>query len=745
MTGARQSTARDVGSGPESARTSAPALGQRPESPIGGGLLSSALLPPVVHEASAALLVVDLTAGKVTYANDLARALAPDLPLPVPVDRWSASAGLEDVRGVDLPDDGAAPNGGTRSQSLLRVAHGEPVLGEAVTAERATAATDAREPLWVIGLPMTDAPAPVSELALVAFLPLRNANLVAGAQESAAALRDRAVLATRVAFTISDPRLPDNPLVWVNPAFTATTGFTLEEAVGQNCRFLQGPGTDPRLIREIRTSLRLGRPITTTLLNYRKDGTPFWNELSISPVFDADDRLTHFVGVQADVTGRVEAQQARDEALLQAELAAGRLRLLADFAKRLTGLLGGDDIVELLADVVVPTLGTWCAVNVLDEERRLRSVVRHERQARPEVARLMDDLRSELGENLPAGAPTWQLLRGERSHVLLGPDDAADGYRPAHPRGVELAEALELAGALVVPLQARDRVLGSLAIGIDHRRRPFGSDDVALAAELASRAGLMLENSMLYSTQLSASVALQRSLLPRLPSVPGLSIDAEYVTARDRAAVGGDWYDVFTVRDGAVGIAVGDAMGHNFDSAATMGKLSTMLRSYAWPADPPAQVLDAVDELIAGMHHDYLATCVYGLLRLTDGGARFAFSSAGHPPPVLRLPDGSAEALVAGRGPMLGVSRLLPGGVIRQQDERHLERGSTLILFTDGLTDAMGEDGQDLDVDAAVERLAEIVSGMPVSASPSEIVAALAAEGDSGRKDDVAVVAVRID
>ena len=137
-----------------------------------------------------------------------------------------------------------APRRGAPRSRCCASRRAEPVTGEAVTARRATAVTPAREVLWVLGLPLTGAPEPIASLALVAFLPARNARLIAGVQESAVMMRDRAVLATRVSFTITDPHRPDGPLVWVNPAFTETTGYTFDEAVGSNCRFLQGPDTD---------------------------------------------------------------------------------------------------------------------------------------------------------------------------------------------------------------------------------------------------------------------------------------------------------------------------------------------------------------------------------------------------------------------------------------------------------------------------------------------------------------------
>lgn len=120
-----------------------------------------------------------------------------------------------------------------------------------------------------------------------------------GCDAADSAIRDRAVLAAGLSFTISDPHQPDNPLVFVNPAFERTTGYCAAEALGRNCRFLQGPDTDPAAVARVRELLARGEHGSVTLLNHRKDGTPFWNELSLSPVYDDAGRLTHVVGIQS--------------------------------------------------------------------------------------------------------------------------------------------------------------------------------------------------------------------------------------------------------------------------------------------------------------------------------------------------------------------------------------------------------------------------------------------------------------
>ncbi len=128
------------------------------------------------------------------------------------------------------------------------------------------------------------------------------------------ALLERALGAAGEGIVIADARLPDMPLIFVNAAFEGVTGYTRAEALGRNCRFLQGPGSDPAALAAIRTALAERRGVVVELLNYRKDGTPFWNRLSITPVFDEAGEVTHFIGVQSDVTERRLAQERLEAA-----------------------------------------------------------------------------------------------------------------------------------------------------------------------------------------------------------------------------------------------------------------------------------------------------------------------------------------------------------------------------------------------------------------------------------------------
>lgn len=148
------------------------------------------------------------------------------------------------------------------------------------------------------------------------------AHVVQDRLEQQLAVRERMQQAAAVAnlqsgVLLTDPSLPDNPIIFVNPGFCALTGYRAEEIVGRNCRFLQGPSSDPATVRAIHEAIAQRRCFQGVLLNYKKDGTPFWNELRISPVFDEAGCLQNFVGLQTDVTERKrstdELQKSHDQ------------------------------------------------------------------------------------------------------------------------------------------------------------------------------------------------------------------------------------------------------------------------------------------------------------------------------------------------------------------------------------------------------------------------------------------------
>jgi PAS domain S-box-containing protein len=682
------------------------------------------LLPRVLHDSPAAMLLVDLDRGEVTYANRQAILMAPDLGLPMKINDWSQAAGLLDPDGVPLSD---------TSSPLSRIAAGRPVSGESVTAAHDSGVVRAREPLWVTGFPLTNAPG-LSDRALVVFFRLADASTGTRAVEDVlSGLRDRAVLATDVSFTISDPARPDNLLVWVNPAFTRITGYSFEEATGRNCRFLQGPATDRDTVRAMREALDTHQSVTVTLLNYRKDGTGFWNEVSISPVFDGEGELTNFVGVQADVTARVQAEAEREEAYRATERAQSRLAVLAGVSAALSTTLDVAEALHRMAAELVPAFADWCALDLAEPQGVRRVAVAHKDPTRVAALRAVPPTLGVRGTAVSA------VLAAGQPQLFSEIDDARLADLAGSPERLALVRAVGVTSGLVVPLRARSRVLGALSLGLTEHDRRYGEEDLSMAVDIGRRAGLAIDNAQLFGREHEVAVALQRSMLPRVPPVPGLEISAHYFAGSERADVGGDWYDVLPLPDGSVGVAVGDVMGHDLIAAAAMGQLRSVLRSYAWEGHRPSEVLERLDRLVQGLGMAQLATCVYGRLLPVEGGALLRYANAGHLPPVVQRRTGEVEVLDGGKSVLIGA----PGGSSeggRPDGSAFIPHGATLILYTDGLVE-----DRETDVDSGVARLCALVAEHDPAHSVSTLCDRLLDELLTGpRTDDAAVIAVRI-
>jgi len=177
------------------------------------------------------------------------------------------------------------------------------------------------------------------QLAIQVGIALEQANLLyeLNAAQSVLQMRDRAIAAASNGIVITDPRLADNPIIFCNPAFETITGYSQQETLGHSCRFLQGPQTDPATVEQIRSAVREQRECQVVIKNYRKDGTPFWNQLNVSPVRDASGKVVNFIGVQADITDReaVEEETRLSKKALQHQL----VKLLSNVEEASTGNL----------------------------------------------------------------------------------------------------------------------------------------------------------------------------------------------------------------------------------------------------------------------------------------------------------------------------------------------------------------------------------------------------------------------
>ncbi|MEU0331756.1 SpoIIE family protein phosphatase [Streptomyces sp. NPDC006193] len=287
---------------------------------------------------------------------------------------------------------------------------------------------------------------------------------------------------------------------------------------------------------------------------------------------------------------------------------------------------------------------------------------------------------------------------------------------------------------LIVPLKARNVVLGFMVLMRRPDRPQFDDMDRTTGAELAARAGLVLDNARMYTYQENVADTLQDSMLPQVsPRMAGCDFATRYLPGTRLGRIGGDWFDTIKLSGSRTALVVGDVMGHGLNSAAMMGQLRIAVQTMAAMETPPAQLLRNLDDLARRLGDTYLATCLYAVYDPIRG--ELTLANAGHIPPVLvRAEDGCSELLDLPTGAPIGV-----GGVPFEVRRVPVAPGDRLVLCTDGLVEVRGSDiGEGLA--ALCESAAHPAASMDDACDT--IIRALNTRG--GRKDDVALLMARL-
>ncbi len=299
------------------------------------------------------------------------------------------------------------------------------------------------------------------------------------------------------------------------------------------------------------------------------------------------------------------------------------------------------------------------------------------------------------------------------------------------------ASGLRLTSAMLVPLIVHGRTTGVMLFGGRPDRDAFERQDLDLAMEIGSRAAAVAEDLAVRTRERTFTEMLTRALLPsRFPVLNDLAFAARYVPA-DLGPVGGDWYDVFELPDGKIGLVIGDVAGHGVEAASTMARLRNGLFAYATEGHQATAIFERLSGLLGGPSGDWqvqdpLATVVYATYDRHN--RQIVTSCAGHPP-WLRLHGDKAEYVPCG-------GRVLAPGLETRCEEHivTLEREDTLLLFTDGLVERPGEP-----FEMGLDRLADAVSGAGEMRLEAICDLALAATApDLGRHDDCCLLAVRV-
>ncbi|MFE7277603.1 SpoIIE family protein phosphatase [Streptomyces sp. NPDC057623] len=377
----------------------------------------------------------------------------------------------------------------------------------------------------------------------------------------------------------------------------------------------------------------------------------------------------------ARVRTGLELSRLREQALTETRNQLAVLASLADAGLRLSATLDPDQILQTTGQILLPDFADQISIHFTAAKRT---------PAQPPPPYI-------AGATLLAR----EDLATAAAHAINGTAQAPAGPHPPPP------------AVLALPLHAHGQTLGALVLV---RHTDYSAVEHKYLENLAHRLAVAYDNATRYHNERRLALRLQRALLPhRLPQVPGVRLATHYRASDRGAEVGGDWYDVLALPDGAVGLAIGDVMGHDVEAATVMGQLRSALHSLAMEGAGPAQVLARLDAYLQSLATERFATCLYAVYNPQSHSLRYAAS--GHLPPLLVAADTTYLELPP--APPLGL------GSTPVDREVAFPPGTSLLLYTDGLVE-----NRALSLDACLAALRQACGALPAAArtDPQQII-----------------------
>ncbi|MDB5027829.1 MAG: putative sensor protein [Candidatus Eremiobacteraeota bacterium] len=498
---------------------------------------------------------------------------------------------------------------------------------------------------------------------------------------------------------------PEGEIEYVNDRWVAYTGFDLNATRDGGWRTAIHPEQEIMVLDRWRNSVRGGEPFAAEYrIREGATGRYRWYLVNAVPARGKRGELLAWIGTCTDV----DAQKRLEE----------REAFLSRAGERLGASLDVTATVAAIKTLLIPRLAgrTWVAL--LDDEGRYvlsglgSTDIGDELDTRRWIgAPLQPGLHEAVSEIVEAGDPV----------VLDTPDRFPDPWVRDLPAGA----------AMIVPLVSADVTIGALAL-MRPNGRAYDGDDVALVREFARRAALSLEHARLYERERTTADALQRAMLPAtLPLLANVRFSASYSAASESQRVGGDFYDAFELPDGRVALTIGDVTGHGLEAAVIMGEIRQALRAASFESADPSAILDRASRLLVASGRTVFVTAIFGVLDPVTG--RFAYATAGHPPPL--LDDGEELRRLPSAGLPIG---LRDGEGV--DFALRLRAPCTLVLFTDGLMEfARDLDAGERRIEAAIRKLAREDIDHLAGALMKEVL------GDDEPTDDIAILTVTID
>ncbi|SNX64994.1 serine phosphatase RsbU (regulator of sigma subunit) [Streptomyces sp. TLI_55] len=528
----------------------------------------------------------------------------------------------------------------------------------------------------------------------------------------------------------------------IAPAFALHTDFPGAEELARRLPEILPSMSVEEGARIVSQILELGYPVLEFSQNDRVPVTPDWGVPR-----RAERRARRERAARAAADGLPQPQDTAEEDAEDLEYAAVRERL--EFLNEVSGRIGTSlDLSRTIIEVsraVVPRFtdvaGTYLREQVVAGEGFPEGVPdtttmwhRVAVEHTDEPGRWDDVVPVGEAMPFPAHTPFFQCMTTGEPVLVPRISEEMGHAIAAQFEKRDIRPLITHRSMLIVPLKARNVVLGFMILLRHPERVEFNDMDRVTGAELAARAGLVLDNARMYTYQESVAETLQDSMLPHIPPrMAGCDIATRYLPGTLLGRVGGDWFDSVKLPGARTALVVGDVMGHGLNSAAMMGQLRTAVQTMAAMDLPPAQLLRNLDDLAQRLGDSYLATCLYAVYDPIASEVHIA--NAGHIPPVIvHAEDGRSELLDLPTGAPIGV-----GGVPFEAVRVRVRPGDRLVMCTDGLVEVRGED-----IGVGLATLCESAAHPAASMDDAcdTIIRALNTCG--GRKDDVALLMARL-
>ncbi|MCU1454952.1 MAG: domain S-box protein [Acidimicrobiales bacterium] len=477
------------------------------------------------------------------------------------------------------------------------------------------------------------------------------------------------------------------------------------------------------------------------------DGSVRWFSSTARLILGPDGEPTELIGVAIDVSDRREAELARAAAVAAEKIAKDaartaqrRLEMLARVSSLLDSPLDLDETLQRVADLAIGELADWCVVDVISDGKVHHAAVAHRDPTMVAVARDMQ----ERYPTDPHDETLRHLLR--TLEPLFVPDFGEDLLNESveDPEHRALLQELHISSYVVVPVVAGGRGVGTMLLVSGDGRR-LDEDDVDLALELGRRAGAAIDKARLYAALWQTAETLQASLLPpTLPDIAGVQLSAYYRSGTTGITTGGDYYDVFRTGSDRWWMVLGDVCGKGPEAAAMTAAVRYSLHALAPDHDDLSVLLHRLNDVLLGEGWNHrFTTLVLATFRATPGltepAARdplvMSVISGGHPPPLVRRADGQIEELAC-RGTLIGALQTISANQVQVS----LHPGDTLLLYTDGATEARDAAGRQLGDLVLRELLAANGPADDPAGLTDRLAAALLERVRGGLRDDLALL-----